>query len=223
MATYVFIHGAGDVGWYWHLVTAELERHGHTTFAPDLPVDDDSADLEDYAEAAVAAVHPTDSIAQPVIVVAQSFGGFTAPLVAQRLAASLIVLVAAMVPKPGESASEMFETTGFEPVPNDDPSDLAVFYHDVPRPLADAALARGRAQAERSFLEPFPLDAWPDIPTRALIAADDRFFDAGWVERVTRDRLGIEPDFIASGHCVALAHPLELVERLEGYRAALGD
>ena len=85
----------------------------------------------------------------------------------------------------------------------------------------EAAMARGRTQADRSSLEPFPLDAWPDIPTRALIAADDRFFDPGWVERVTRDRLGIEPDFIASGHCVALAHPLELVERLEGYRAAI--
>ena len=24
MATFVFIHGAGDVGWYWHLVAAEL-------------------------------------------------------------------------------------------------------------------------------------------------------------------------------------------------------
>jgi Alpha/beta hydrolase family len=223
VATYVLIHGAGDVGWYWHLVTAELERRGHTAFAPDLPVDDDSAGLEDYADAAVAVVLPADSISQPVIVVAQSFGGFTAPLVAQRLAASLIVLVAAMVPKPGESASEMFEATGFEPVPNDDSSDVAVFYHDVPRLLAEAAMARGRTQADRSALEPFPLDAWPDIPTRALIAADDRFFDPGWVERVTRDRLGIEPDFIASGHCVALAHPLELVERLEGYRGALAD
>jgi hypothetical protein len=24
MATYVLIHGAGDVGWYWHLVVREL-------------------------------------------------------------------------------------------------------------------------------------------------------------------------------------------------------
>ena len=26
MATFAFIHGAGDVGWYWHLVGAELPR-----------------------------------------------------------------------------------------------------------------------------------------------------------------------------------------------------
>jgi len=24
VATFVLIHGAGDVGWYWHLVEAEL-------------------------------------------------------------------------------------------------------------------------------------------------------------------------------------------------------
>jgi hypothetical protein len=29
MATYVLIHGAGDVGWYWHLVEAELRRRGN--------------------------------------------------------------------------------------------------------------------------------------------------------------------------------------------------
>lgn len=27
MATFVLIHGAGDVGWYWHLVVAELRSH----------------------------------------------------------------------------------------------------------------------------------------------------------------------------------------------------
>jgi hypothetical protein len=29
MATFVLIHGAGDVGWYWHLVEAELRERGH--------------------------------------------------------------------------------------------------------------------------------------------------------------------------------------------------
>ena len=43
MATFALIHGAGDVGWYWHLVVAELRRRGHQAVAPDLPCDDDSA------------------------------------------------------------------------------------------------------------------------------------------------------------------------------------
>ena len=54
MATFVLIHGSGDVGWYWHLVEAELRSGGHDTVAPDLPCDDDSAGLSEYVDAVVA-------------------------------------------------------------------------------------------------------------------------------------------------------------------------
>ena len=49
MSTFVLIHGAGDVGWYWHLVEAELRARGHETVAPDLPCEDDSAGLRQAA------------------------------------------------------------------------------------------------------------------------------------------------------------------------------
>ena len=40
MNTFVLIHGAGDVGWYWHLVAAELRIAGRVTAAIDeLPPD----------------------------------------------------------------------------------------------------------------------------------------------------------------------------------------
>jgi hypothetical protein len=29
MATFVLVHGAGDVGWHWHLLEAELRDQGH--------------------------------------------------------------------------------------------------------------------------------------------------------------------------------------------------
>jgi pimeloyl-ACP methyl ester carboxylesterase len=63
MATFVLIHGAGDVGWYWHLVEAELRERGHDTVAPDLPCDDDSAGLSEYVDAVVQAmaIGPTSS------------------------------------------------------------------------------------------------------------------------------------------------------------------
>ena len=54
MATFAFIHGGGDVGWYWHLVEKELRARGHDAVAPDLPCDDDSATLSDYADTVVA-------------------------------------------------------------------------------------------------------------------------------------------------------------------------
>ena len=50
MATYVLIHGAGDSGWYWHLLEAELRDRGHDVVAPDLPSDDDAAGLAEYAD-----------------------------------------------------------------------------------------------------------------------------------------------------------------------------
>ena len=40
---------------------------------------------------------------------------------------------------------------------------------------------------------------------------------------VVRERLGISPDEIGGGHCVALSRPSELAERLEAYRAAAAD
>ena len=94
--------------------------------------------------------------------------------------------------------------------------------HDVPPALAAEALSRARDQAETPALEPWPLDAWPDVPTKYLLCRDDRFFPAEWMRGVVRERLGIAPDEIDGGHCPALSRPRELSERLEAYRTALG-
>src|SRR4051812_43262392 len=102
MATYVLIHGAGSDAWYWHLVVPQLRALGHDVVAVDLPCDDDGAGLEEYADTVVDAVGDRGDL----IVVAQSLGGFTGPLVCDRLPVTLLILVAAMVPRPGESAGE---------------------------------------------------------------------------------------------------------------------
>ena len=80
MATYALIHGAGSDGWYWHLVAPELQARGHDVVAPDLPTDDDAAGLDEYADVVVAAIRDRSN----VILVAQSMGGFTAPIVCVR-------------------------------------------------------------------------------------------------------------------------------------------
>ena len=214
MSTYVLIHGAGDVGWYWHLVEAELRDRGHDVIAPDLPADDDAASLSDYADVVVDAIgNRTD-----LIVVAHSFGGYTAPIVCDRLPVDLLVLVAAMVPAPGESASEMFANTGYAQPDQDDSSDLAVFYHDVEPALAREALSKSREQSMTPWNEPWPLAAWPDVPVRHVLGRNDRVFPASWQRRVVEDRLGIVPDELDSGHCVALSRPKELAALLERFR-----
>lgn len=215
MATYVLIHGAASDSWYWHLVTPRLEKLGHDVVAVDLPCDDPAAGLQEYAETVIDAVGDRSD----VILVAQSLAGFTAPLVCERLPVSLLVLVAAMTPQPGEAPGDWWANTGHEFPDPFDPE--VVFTHDLPPELAAASLRHVREQSGTPFEKPWPLDAWPDVPTRFLLCRDDRFFPAEFQRRVVRERLGIVPDEMGGGHLPALARPDELVERLEAYRAEL--
>ena len=144
MATFVLIHGAGDVGWYWHLVEDQLRQRGHGTLAPDLPCDDDSAGLPEYADAVVEAIGDATNL----IVVAQSFGAFTAPLVCDRLAVQLLVLVAPMIPAPGEAPADYWANTRYYEEARDRYDDpIALFYQDVSPELAAEALSRARASS----------------------------------------------------------------------------
>jgi len=94
-----------------------------------------------------------------------------------------------------------------------------LFYHDVPRGLAEQARSRARGQSGTPGRDPWPLSAWPDVPTRFVLCTQDRFFPADFMRRVVADRLDVVPDEIAAGHCVALARPQELAGLLAGYVA----
>jgi pimeloyl-ACP methyl ester carboxylesterase len=226
MATFALIHGGGDVGWYWHLVEAQLRLRGHDVVAPDLPGDNDDASLDDYADTVVDAIRGRGNL----IVVGQSYGGFTAPLVADRVPVDVLVLVAGMIPAPGESPADWWTNTGHgEAVRmqarrdggktgSDDP--FVAYFHDVPRALAEEAMSRERGESDTAYSNPWPLAAWPDVPTRFVLCTEDRVFPAEFMRRVVAERLGIVPDEIASGHCVALSRPRELADLLAGYSVA---
>jgi pimeloyl-ACP methyl ester carboxylesterase len=196
MATYAFIHGAGDSSWHWHLVAAELRARGHDVVAPDLPCDDDSAGLTEYADTVVDAIGGRGDL----VLVAQSFGAFTAPLVCDRVPVGLVVLLAGMVPAPGEPPEDWPAGTGLGQALREQserggkpPDDIALFMHDVPPDLAAEALRRERGQSATPGTRPWPLRAWPDVPTRFLLCRDDRLFPAEFLRRVVRERLGITP------------------------------
>ncbi len=72
------------------------------------------------------------------------------------------------------------------------------------------------------FAKPWPLQKWPDVPTRFLQGRDDRFFPLEFQRRVVRERLGIPVDEIPGGHLVALSRPHELASALEAYLQDLG-
>jgi pimeloyl-ACP methyl ester carboxylesterase len=210
-------------------VEDQLRALGHDAVAPDLPVER-SPTLTECADAVVQAAGDPSA---PVAVVAQSFGSFIGPLVAERLRTKVLVLVAGMVPAPGEPPDQWWENTGYAEAVreqaavdggltgNDDP--FVSFYQDVPRPLAEEAMRRERDGSIVGLDEPWPLDAWPTVETRFVLCTEDRFFPLAFSRRVVAERLGIVPDEIEAGHCVALSRPVELAATLRGYADRSGD
>jgi pimeloyl-ACP methyl ester carboxylesterase len=204
-------------------VQDELRALGHDTVAPDLPVERSPT----LIECADAIVQAAGDPSPPVAVVAQSFGSFIGPLVAERQPTQVLVLVAGMVPAPGEPPDLWWENTGYAEAVreqaaldggltgNVDP--FVSFYHDVPRPIAEEAMRRERHGSIAGLDEPWPMDAWPAVPTRFVLCSEDRFFPPAFSRRVVADRLGIVPDVIEAGHCVALSRPAELAQMLDGY------
>ena len=227
--TFVLIPGAGGEAWYWHRVVAELDRRGQVGVAVDLPAADDTAGLSEY----VAAVVQAAGDRQQLVLVAQSLGGFTAPIVCERVPVALLVLLNAMIPSPGESGEEWWTNTRHEQARalhavhtgrtvSGEFDPFEEFFHDVPQDVVDEAIQRGEpAQSSAPMAEPWPLARWPDVPTRVLTASDDRFFPAEFQRRVARERLGITPDEMPGGHLVALSRPEELADRLKAYVADL--
>lgn len=219
MATYVLIPGAGGRAWYWHRLIPELR--GHDVVAVDLPADDDSAGLREYADTVVSAIGDRTD----VVLVAQSMGGLTAPLVCARVPVELLVLVNAMVPVPGETGAEWWGNTG-QPraaaelavrqgrTPAEELDPMEIFFHDVPPDVVAEAMREEPRQSPAPFEEPWPLEAWPGTPTVFLQGRDDRLFPLEWQRGVVRDRLGIPVEDVPGGHLVALGHPRELAARL---------
>ena len=166
----------------------------------------------DYVETVVQALGDRSDL----VVVGHSLGGFTAPLVCVRVPVKLLVLVAAMIPSPGELFANWWTNAGYEESGYDD-----VFYHDVPPELAAEARRRERGENSKALQEPWPLEAWPGTPTKYLLCRDDRMFPAAWARRHAHERLGIDPDEMAGGHYITLSRPRELADRLAAYAAKI--
>jgi pimeloyl-ACP methyl ester carboxylesterase len=211
MGTYVLIHGGGGSSWDWHLLEPELRALGHDVVAPDLPIEDEKAGFAEHVDAVTKAIGGREEL----VIVGHSYGSFTAVLVAAELSARLLVLLTPMIPKPGESPGDWWGNTGFE-----SPAGLSEeeqFYNGVPAELVAEAPSHGRDQESAEWGQPWPLEGWPDIPTKVLIAREDRFFPPEFQRRVVLDRLGVAPDEIEGGHAVALSRPRALAERLDSY------
>jgi len=216
MATFALIHGGGSSAWDWHLVGPELEALGHTAVAMDLPTESPTATLDDYADAVVTAVGDHHD----VIVVGHSLGGYTAPIAAERLAASGLVFLSAMIPQPGETFGDWWTNTGHDKEEvSEDPS--VSFFNGVPDNLADEALLHERDQQGAWMNDGWPGQLPASMPTAAILCLDDQFFPAGFMRRQVRDRLGVEPIEIPGGHYAAISEPVAVARALDAVARSL--
>jgi pimeloyl-ACP methyl ester carboxylesterase len=212
VTAFLLLPGAGGMSWYWHAVAERLDAAGHVPIALDLPADDPDSGLTAYVEIAAEAAQGHDDL----VVAAQSLGAFTALPLCERAPVRRLVLLNAMVPMPGERATDWWGNTGSEEARRaaaraggySEEIDLETYFlHDVPADVVAAGREQQRNEADVAFDEPCPFTAWPEIPTTVLAGRDDRFFPLAFQQRVAHDRLGLDAQALPGGHLNALSEP----------------
>src|ERR1700759_3791320 len=91
---------------------AGRRERGHEGIAPPLPLDDADATPSDHADAILAAL--PEPPPAPLVIVGQSLGAYSATIAAARLQPRRLILLAPMIPKPGEAAGDWWKDTGHE-------------------------------------------------------------------------------------------------------------
>lgn len=227
MSTFALVPGAWHGAWCLSVLTQELEALGHSAFAVELESDRADATLAELAQSVAAAVPDAD---EDVIVVGHSLNGVVIPLVAELRPLAALVFLAALVPRPGVSVNEEFETGSFRLTSGagagraTDPEGrtywadrkraIDLLYHDCGLSQAEAAAARLRPQGQRAAREPNPLTGWPDVSSAYVLCTEDRMFDREFAGEMAA-RLDVKPVAIDSGHSPFLSRPRELATLLD--------
>ena len=154
---------------------------------------------------------------------AQSLGGFTAPLVCAQLEAAALVFVNAMIPVPGETANAWWDAVGSERARIEAATvrrlqpriDLETYFlHDVAPDVAAEGEPYQRNEAEAAFGSVCAFDAWPDARSACsrapMTGSSRRSSSAG----SRANGSASTPDVRPGGHLIALANPRAVAEYL---------
>ncbi len=225
MSVFCLVNGSTQNPLCWKLLVPELERLGHQTVTPSLPVDEPAASGTRYAEVIAQALEDTSD---DVVLVGHSASGMFIPLVPGLRSILRLVYLAALIPKPGASIRDQLTAdpdmlnpewvaacrSGNDPSTNDEAA-IAFLFHDCqPEEINLGLTTRMRMYAERAMAEIFQLEALPDVPSSYIVCAEDRTITPDWSRRTARERLGVDAVELPGGHCPYLSRPVQLADML---------
>jgi pimeloyl-ACP methyl ester carboxylesterase len=224
VSIFALVHGAWHGPWCWERVVGPLRERGHEVVVPDLPSEDTEFGLDDYADTIDRALGD----AQDVVLVPHSLGGLVGPVVAARRPLRALVYVAGLIPQPGMSFSDQL---GAEPERvllfeggraidelgrshwPDPEATARIMYPDLDPEDARWAVERLRPQAQRSQNEPSPAPP-AGLRVESIVGTKDRVVSPDWSRRAARERLGVEPIELPTGHFPMITHPELLAAEL---------
>jgi len=224
VSIFALVHGAWHGPWCWERVVGPLRERGHEVVVPDLPSEDTELGLDDYADTIDRALGD----AEDVVLVPHSLGGLVGPVVAARRPLRALVYVAGLIPQPGVSFSDqlgaepervlLFEggraidELGRSHWPEPEAT-ARIMYPDLDPEDARWAVERLRPQAQRSQNEPSPAPP-AGLRVESIVGTKDRVVSPDWSRRVARERLGVEPIELPTGHFPMITHPELLAAEL---------
>ena len=225
MSDFVLVHGGLHGASCWDLLRPELEARGHRTFAMDLPIDQPNVWMDDYAEAALAAID--GKVADDAFLVGHSMGGMVIPrMVAKRPKARLIFLCAGFAHTTEEERLETLAMTTRDffgwlivdelgRVTMTKENAITAFYQDVAPDIADWAVAGLRPQWAEGFSMVGPVSPYTDRVAQVIYTTEDRIIDPVQHVAIAQARFGhVAPIALPGGHSPFLSHPAELADVL---------
>ncbi|MEO8892134.1 MAG: alpha/beta hydrolase [Coleofasciculaceae cyanobacterium] len=105
MSLFCLVHGANQGTWCWERLIPELEARGHQAITMDLPIDEPSTSLSNYADVVIQSLQDVDD---QVILVGHSMAGMIIPLVAMQRPIRKLMFLCALLPQIGMSGLDQF-------------------------------------------------------------------------------------------------------------------
>lgn len=105
MSLFCLVHGANQGIWCWERLIPELEAQGHQTITMDLPIDDPSTTLSNYADVVIQSLQGID---EDIILVGHSMAGMIIPIVASQRPIDHLIFLGGLIPQIGMSGLDQF-------------------------------------------------------------------------------------------------------------------